>query len=149
MDKTENKKETSENNEKKEKKDKQDNVKKIISLDNADFTNNSEMINSPRSLEACRRIGVEPSELYQLNFEQFTKKYPDVINLEKKLFQFRYEAEEKLRKDTVEQIKLERKKIIEMEKKKEEKKEKKDENFGNNDKKWEIIMENEKKIWKT
>ena len=90
------------------------------------------MINSPRSLEACRRIGVEPSELYQLNFEQFAKKYPEVINLDNKLFQFRYDAEEKFRKDTVEQIKSERKKIIEMEKKKEEKekKEKKDENFG-------------------
>ena len=43
------------------------------------------MINSPRSLEACKRRGVEPSELYQLSEEEFRKKYPEVINFTQKI----------------------------------------------------------------
>ena len=52
----------------------EDNSKKVISLDNADFSNKSQIINSPRSLEACLRVGVDPSELYKLNMDEFKKK---------------------------------------------------------------------------
>ena len=111
------------------------------------------MINSPRSLEACHRIGVQPSELYQLSEEQFKKKYPDLLSLSQKLIQYRYDAEEKFRKETVEQAKQERKKIIEEKnKEKDDSKTNKDASESNNnrkiddtDKKWEKIIENEKK----
>ena len=49
-----------ENNETEEKK-----PKKLISIENVDLSNKSQIINSPRSLEACLRVGIEPSELYK------------------------------------------------------------------------------------
>ena len=44
--------------------DQEDNNEKnnIISLDNCDFNNYQNKLNSPRSLEALKRIGVEPNE---------------------------------------------------------------------------------------
>ena len=77
------------------------------------------MINSPRSLEACKRVGVEPSELYQLTQEQFRQKYPELISANEKVFQYRYEAEEKFRMDTIKQVMEERYQIIEEKKEKE------------------------------
>ena len=59
------------------------------------------MINSPRSLEACKRIGVDPIELYQLSHDEFKKKYPEIVDLNEKIFKYRYDAEEKIRKETV------------------------------------------------
>ena len=105
------------------------------------------MINSPRSLEACERIGIKPSELYQLSHEDFKNKYPDVISVSEKIYQYRYDAEEKLRLDTVKQVKEERLKIIEeKEKEKEESKSKDNENeLNNSEEKWDKIIENEKK----
>ena len=88
----------------------EDNSKNLISLDDVDFTSKSQMINSPRSIEACKRMGVQPQELYQLSEEEYKNKYPEVIGLSQKLFQYRYDAEEKFRKETIEQVKQERKK---------------------------------------
>ena len=101
----------------------EDNSKKVISLDNADFSKKSQIINSPRSLEACLRVGVDPYELYKLNMDEFKKKYPDVKKLSQELLKYRYEAEEKFRDETVKQVVAERNKIIEEENKKNEKKE--------------------------
>ena len=78
-----------------------------------DFTNKSQTINSPRSIEACNLAGVEPSELFQLSLEEYKKKFPEVIGLSEKLLKYRYDAEEKFRNETVEQVKQMRKKIIE------------------------------------
>ena len=81
------------------------------------------MINSPRSLEACKRVGVEPSELYQLTEEQFRQKYPEVISLNEKVFQYRYEAEEKIRKETIAKVMKEKEKIKEEKENKRKKRE--------------------------
>ena len=112
------------------------------------------MINSPRSLRACEQLGVDPLELYQLTTEKFKEKYPELINANEKLFQIRYEAEEKFREETIKQVKEGRKKIIaeESKKKEETSKEMKKSNskLNNNnneevDKKWEKILEKEKR----
>ena len=112
------------------------------------------MINSPRSLQACEQLGVEPLELYQLTLDKFKEKYPELINSNEKLIQIRYDAEEKFREETIKQVKEVRTKIIEeSEKKKEEttkdmnKSTTKGYNPGGDDvdKKWEKILDNEKK----
>ena len=120
-----------------------------------DFTNKSQTINSPRSIEACNLAGVEPSELFQLSLEEYKKKFPEVIGLSEKLLKYRYDAEEKFRNETVEQVKQMRKKIIEAQEKKKEKEEKtakdnetiRTNNAGieDSEKKWEKLIENEKK----
>ena len=78
------------------------------------------MINSPRSLKACEQLGVEPNELYKLTKEKFKEKYPELINMNEKLIQIRYDAEEKFREETIKQVKEARTKIIEEEEKKKE-----------------------------
>ena len=111
------------------------------------------MINSPRSLKACEQLGVEPNELYKLTKEKFKEKYPELINMNEKLIQIRYDAEEKFREETIKQVKEARTKIIEEEEKKKESSTK-DMNKSNSkynsgeddvDKKWEKILENENK----
>ena len=111
------------------------------------------MINSPRSLEACNLVGVEPSELYKLTLDQYKSKHPEVIGLTEKILQYRYDAEEKFRNDTIEQVKKMRQNIIQTKEKQKEKEESKTNRDGNEtktnmddvDKKWEKILENEKK----
>jgi len=111
------------------------------------------MINSPRSLEACSLVGVEPSELYKLTLEQYKSKHPEVIGLTDKIIQYRYDAQEKFRNETIEQVKIMRKNIIEAKEKQKEKEEGKTNRDANEtktnmdevDKKWEKILENEKK----
>ena len=105
------------------------------------------MINSPRSLEACSLVGVEPSELYKLTLEQYKSKHPEVIGLTDKIIQYRYDAQEKFRNETIEQVKSMRKNIIEAKEKQKEKEEGKTNRDGNEtktnmdevDKKWEKI----------
>ena len=126
--------------------------KNLISLDNCDFSNKSNVLNSPRSIEACLRLGIERAELYQLSMDEFKKKYPEVKNLSDELIKLRYDAEEKFRNDTIKQAQEERNKIIS-----ENEKNKKNENKENNNNdeqpqnkddditKWEKLIENEKK----
>ena len=40
------------------------------------------MINSPRSLQACEQLGVEPLELYQLTLDKFKEKYSIISHKE-------------------------------------------------------------------
>ena len=77
------------------------------------------MINSPRSLQACFKLGIDTSELYQITMDEFKELNPDVRHLPQDMIQFRYDAEEKYRNDSIEQVKEERKKIIEENKEKE------------------------------
>ena len=126
----------------------EENPQKIISMDNADFTKKSQTLNSPRSLEACLHLGIEPSELYKLNKEEFKKKYPEVKKLDQDLFDYRYEAEENFRNKTIEDVKKERDRIIEEENKNKENQDsnqnKKNEKIES-EQRWDKIIENEKK----
>ena len=135
----------------KEESPQENNSKNLISLENCDFSNNSNILNSPRSIEACLRLGVETSELYKLTLEEFKNKYPETKNMEQDLVKLRYDAEEKFRNDTIILVKEERNKIIdEINKKKNEnvkneEKNNEDKDKDNDAKKWEKMIEKEKK----
>ena len=123
-----------------------------ISLENVNFDDPNQEINSPRSLKACLRLGIKTYELFKLTENQFRDKYPDLIRLKGELFQYRYEAEEKYRKSMIKLAKEEREKLIkEEEKKREEKLKKEEEEKSKNiipkkvDTKWEKLLEKEKK----
>lgn len=60
-------------NDEESKEEPEENEKKLISVDNANFSKKSQLLNSPRSLEACLHLGVDPTELYQLNMNEFKK----------------------------------------------------------------------------
>ena len=121
----------------------------LINIDNANFSNKKSLINSPRTLQACFKLGIDPSELYQLTLEEFKLVNPDVRYLPQDMIKFRYEAEEKYRNDSINQVKEERQKIIEEEEKKNEEKknenEKEEKNKDELGEKMEKIKEEEKK----
>ena len=70
------------------------------------------MVNSPRTLEACTRLGIDPSELYQISLEEFKQINHDVRLLSQNMIKYRYDAEERFRNETIEQVKKEREQII-------------------------------------
>ena len=63
------------------------------------------MINSPRSLEACRQLGIIPNELYFQDFETFVKLNPEVIGLPKDIQKLRFENIDNYRKETIQMVK--------------------------------------------
>ena len=97
-------------------------------------------------------MGIDPSELYQLTFEEFKLLNPDVRHITQDLAKFRYDSEEKYRNESINQVKEERQKIIEEEQKKKEEKNNKNEDEnkkgGELDEKMEKIKEEEKKLLK-
>ena len=70
------------------------------------------MINSPRSLEACRQLGIIPNELYFQDFETYVKMNPEVIALPKEIQKIRFENIDNYRKETIQMVIDQREKII-------------------------------------
>ena len=91
-------------------------------------------------------MGIDPSELYQLTLDEFKLVNPDVRYLPQDMVKLRYDAEEKYREDSINQVKEERQNIIEAEEKKNEEKTQNNEGDKKNDElgqKMEKIKEDE------
>ena len=83
-----------------------------MNVDEVDFTNKRQKLSSPRSREACRRLGVQIKELYFTDFAQFRSENPGIINLSKEAQSLRWEHQEENRSDLVDMVRREREKII-------------------------------------
>ena len=70
------------------------------------------MINSPRSLRACKELGILPSELYKISIEEYRNQNPASFTLDQKVLTFRYEGYEKFRKDSIALVKRRREILI-------------------------------------
>ena len=70
------------------------------------------MINSPRSLKACKELGILPKELYKISIEEYRNQNPTSIALDQKLLQFRYDGYEKFRKDSISLVRKRREILI-------------------------------------
>ena len=70
------------------------------------------MINSPRSLRACKELGILPRELYKISIEEYRNQNPSSITLDQKVLTFRYEGYEKFRKDSIALVKRRREILI-------------------------------------
>ena len=82
------------------------------------FNNQNQSLTSPRSLEACKRLGILPQELYYQNFNEYYNSHPELMVLSKEIQKIRYDHVEKIRQDSIELIKEKRLEIIKEEKKK-------------------------------
>lgn len=83
-----------------------------MSLENIDFDGEKKEINSPRSLKACEELGILPEELFQVNFEEFIKKHPDMINLSKEVLTIRFNNIEIFRRKLISEVQQKRIHII-------------------------------------
>lgn len=90
----------------------QDSKPPHISVESCDFHGPSQKITSPRSIEACNRLGIDPKELYYIDFGSFLKQHVDLRNAPRQIQQFRYDHFERLRKSSVESVIKERSEII-------------------------------------
>ena len=100
-----------ENIEKKEETQKE-NKEEFTSIINADFTDKRTIIDSPRSIQACLNLGIQISELIQLDLEEFKLKYPEIRSLDPDMIKYRYNAAEKFRIQSINLLKKERQRII-------------------------------------
>ena len=69
-------------------------------------------MNSPRSLEACRLLGIDPQSLYYVKFKKFAQSNPDIFRLNKESQQKRFENINKYRNEMIEAVKQKREEII-------------------------------------
>ena len=80
----------------------------LFSVENFEENNgNYREINSPRTLEACLRSGLDPAELYPKSRAQFASK-----TLTKEMVDIKYDAFEKKRLDKINVVKAERNHIV-------------------------------------
>ena len=70
------------------------------------------MINSPRSLRACKELGILPNELYQITIEEYRSQNPTSFTLDQKMLQLRYDGYEKFRNDSITLVKKRREVLI-------------------------------------
>lgn len=69
-----------------------------VSLANFDPCDKSKRINSPRSIEACKRQGIDPNELYYISKSEVAKQDKTA---NKKIIEIRYEHFEEKWKEKV------------------------------------------------
>ena len=86
--------------------------KAVLNLNSIDFTNFQHRITSPRSLEACRKLGVEIKELYYVDLDGFKNSNFELKHLAPEYLKIRYDHHERLRMQTISIAKEERLKII-------------------------------------
>ena len=78
-----------------------------ISIENFEVGETQQEINSPRTMEACLRVGVDPSELYARKRGDFASK-----ELTKEMIKIKYQSFEKKRQEKIMDVKNERNAII-------------------------------------
>ena len=78
-----------------------------------DFESTKKEMDSPRSLEACRQLGILPQELYYVDFDTYSHLNPEVIGLPKDIQKIRFDNINNYRKDTIRMVKEQRDLIIE------------------------------------
>ena len=93
----------------------------LITLESPEFYEKSERLNSPRSLEALRILGLSPQELYPLTFDEYLLQNPSSRNLTEALQEQRYSHFENYRKKNLSLAQSQRKVIIESEQNKQNK----------------------------
>ena len=103
-----------------------------ITLESSEFANQGQRLTSPRSIEACRLIGVAPMELYPLTFDEYVLQHYEIRNLQKNLQEERYRHFDKIRTDNIALAKQKRSELVEQEKNNKSKSHISNKSTGNN-----------------
>ena len=90
-------------------------------------------LNSPRSLEVCKTNGIEPYELYYIDYKEYLSKHPEISSLPDDIKRYRFNLLERLRLKTIKMIKEKRKELINI---KDDKLREESEEYKTSRKKW-------------
>lgn len=66
----------------------------LINLNNCDFSNPKARLNSPKSIDACRRLGIDPNELHFIDFHQYKLVNQDILSLPREIQKMRWDQHE-------------------------------------------------------
>ena len=69
-------------------------------------------MNSPRSLEACRQLGINPKSLYYIKYKTYLRDNPEIIPLDEEKKKKRFENINAYREEMIEAVKKKREEII-------------------------------------
>ena len=69
-------------------------------------------INSPRSIKVCKTNGIEPNELYFIDYSEYLNKHPEISNLPDDIKKYRFHLIERFRLKTIKMIKEKRQELI-------------------------------------
>ena len=69
-------------------------------------------MNSPRSLEACRQLGINPKSLYYIKYKTYLQENPEIIPLDEEKKKKRFENINSYREEMIEAVKKKREEII-------------------------------------
>ena len=69
-------------------------------------------MNSPRSLEACRQLGINPKSLYYIKYKTYLQYNPEIIPLDEEKKKKRFENINAYREEMIEAVKQKREEII-------------------------------------
>ena len=84
----------------------------MITIENCDFMDKEEKLNSPRTLKACRTNGVIPEELYHIDYKQYLSVHPEISSLPEEIKRYRFNLLEKLRLKKIKLVKDKRTELI-------------------------------------
>ena len=90
-------------------------------------------LNSPRSLEVCKTNGIQPYELYYIDYKEYLSKHPEISSLPEDIKRYRFNLLERLRLKTIKIIKEKRKELINI---KDDKLREESEEYKTSRKKW-------------
>ena len=90
-------------------------------------------LNSPRSLEVCKTNGIQPYELYYIDYKEYLSKHPEISSLPDDIKRYRFNLLERLRLKTIKMIKEKRKELINI---KDDKLREESEEYKTSRKKW-------------
>ena len=62
------------------------------------------MFDSPRSIQACKQLGVEFHELYYIDLHEFKENNPDIRLMEPNIQHMRFEHMENIRLQTIKEV---------------------------------------------
>ena len=85
----------------------------LNNIDHFDFSDPRQKLDSPRSLEALFRLGIDVKDLYYKDFYKFKLDNPEICTLPKQSQLIRWEHIENRRKQYIEETKMEREKLME------------------------------------
>lgn len=80
----------------------------FVSLENIDLSNKNLIINSPKSVIAMERLGVQMKELYFKDFYEYKRENPQLNSQPEELARLKWELHESLREQTIKVLKEER-----------------------------------------
>ena len=86
-----------------------------INLDNMDFRDHQMILTSPRSINICKKHGVDLEDLYFYNFYEFREMHPELNSLGIEIQKSHYFHDKEAREVLLSKLRKERKELIEKE----------------------------------